>query len=65
MDLDRASDAAYFRNRAEMERAMAGQAPTLAIGRIHLQLAERYATLANEIDERSSSAGSSPVQAIG
>jgi hypothetical protein len=39
---------------------MAGQAPTQAIGKIHLQLAERYEALADEFDERSNSAGSSP-----
>jgi hypothetical protein len=42
---------------------MAGQAPTQAIGKIHLQLAERYEALADEFDERSNSAGSGPVQA--
>lgn len=62
MDLDRDSNAAYYRNRAEMERVMAAQAPTEAIRKIHLQLAERYAELADEFDERSDFDGSSPAQ---
>jgi hypothetical protein len=65
MDLDRASNAAYYRNRAEMERVIASQAPNQAIGKIHLQLAERYEALADDFDEGSNSAGSSRVQAIG
>jgi hypothetical protein len=65
MDLDRDSNAAYYRNRAETERVMAGQAPTEAIRRIHLQLAERYAELADEFDGRSNFSGSSSAQAIG
>lgn len=64
MDLDRDSNAAYYWKRAEMERVTAGQAPTEAIRRIHLQLAERYAELANEFDEkRSNFAGSNSTQA--
>jgi hypothetical protein len=62
MDLDRENDAAYYRNRAEMQRVMADQAPTDAIRTIHSQLAERYAALADAIDG-SSFAGSSSAQA--
>lgn len=44
------SNAAYYRSREEAERASAEQAPTDDIRRIHLQLAKRYAELADESD---------------
>lgn len=44
------SNAAYYRSREEAERASAQQAPTEDIRRIHLQLAKRYAELADEFD---------------
>jgi hypothetical protein len=65
MDVDSDSNATYYSNRAEMERVMADQAPTEAIREIHLQLAERYAKLANEFDERSNLPGSNSTQPIG
>jgi len=49
---DALSNAAYFRSREQAERALAKQAPTVDVGRIHLQLAERYAGLAEEIEGR-------------
>ena len=62
MDLDRDSNAAYFRNRAEQELAMAGEAPTQEIRQIHAQLADRYVELANEFNERSDFVRSSAAQ---
>jgi hypothetical protein len=50
MDDDVMSNAAYYRSREEVERALAGQAPVDDIGKIHLQLAERYAMLADEFE---------------
>ena len=47
------SNAAYYRSREETERALADQAPVDDIGRIHLELAERYAQLAKEFEARS------------
>jgi hypothetical protein len=44
------SNAAYYRSREEAERALANQAPADDIGRIHLQLAERYAELADQLE---------------
>lgn len=39
------SNAVYYRNREQAERALARQAPTKAIRQIHLQLADQYAEL--------------------
>jgi len=50
MDDDVMSNAAYYRSREEAERASAHQSPTNDIREIHLQLAERYAQLADEIE---------------
>jgi hypothetical protein len=44
------SNAAYYRSREESERALARQAPLDDIGKIHLQLAERYAELADALE---------------
>ena len=52
MDDDVMSNAVYYRSREVAERALADQAPVDDIGRIHLQLAERYAQLADEIEAR-------------
>ncbi len=53
MDENVMSNAAYYRSREETERALAHQAPVDDIGRIHLELAERYAQLAEEFEARS------------
>jgi hypothetical protein len=50
MDDDVMSNVAYYRSREQAERALANQAPAADIGKIHLQLAERYAALAAEIE---------------
>ena len=47
------SNAAYYRSREEAERTLANQAPASDIGKIHLQLAERYAQLAADLEARS------------
>ena len=52
MDVDVHSNAAYYRNRADVERALAKKAPSEDIGKIHLQLAERYSGLAEEFESR-------------
>ena len=52
MDVDIESNAAYYRNRADVERNLAEQAPAEDIRQIHLQLAERYAELAAEFEQR-------------
>ena len=52
MDDDVMSNAAYYRSREENERALANQAPADDIGKIHLELAERYARLANEFEAK-------------
>ena len=46
------SNAAYYRSREEAELALAQQAPVDDIRRIHLQLAERYAQLAEEFETK-------------
>ena len=50
MNDDVLSNAAYYRSREEAERALADRAPVDDIGKIHLQLAERYAQLADEFE---------------
>ncbi|HTK59091.1 MAG TPA: hypothetical protein VL336_08930 [Sphingomicrobium sp.] len=50
MDDDIVSNAAYYRSREEVERKSAHQAPTDEIRKIHFQLAERYARLAEEFE---------------
>jgi len=50
MDDNVISNAAYYRSREETERALADQAPVDDIGRIHLELARRYAQLAAELE---------------
>ena len=50
MDDNVISNAAYYRSREETERALADQAPLDDIGRIHLELARRYAQLAAELE---------------
>ncbi|HVJ70622.1 MAG TPA: hypothetical protein VM531_03780 [Sphingomicrobium sp.] len=52
MDADVHSNAAYYRNRADVERALAEKAPNDDIGKIHLQLAERYSDLAEEFESQ-------------
>ena len=49
-DDDVMSNAAYYRSREEAERALAHQAPTDEIRKIHFQLAERYAQLVEEFE---------------
>ena len=53
MDDNVISNAAYYRSREETERALADQAPVDDIGRIHLELARRYAQLAEEFEAQS------------
>lgn len=50
MDDDVMSNAAYYRSREEAERESAHQAPSDEIRKIHFQLAERYAALAEEFE---------------
>lgn len=50
MDDDVMSNAAYYRSREEAERDSAHQAPTDEIRKIHFQLAQRYAQLAEEFE---------------
>jgi hypothetical protein len=50
MNDDVGSNAAYYRAREQTERALADQAPADDIGKIHLQLAERYAELADQFE---------------
>ena len=50
MNDDVSSNAAYYRSREVSERALASQSPVDDIGKIHLQLAERYAQLADEFE---------------
>jgi hypothetical protein len=52
MDDDGLSNAAYYRNREVAERTLAQDAPAKDIQRIHLQLARRYAELAEEFEAR-------------
>lgn len=40
--------ALYYRRREEQERALAGNAPDTLVRKIHLELAEGYATKAQE-----------------
>jgi hypothetical protein len=44
------SNAAYYRSREEDERPLANQASIEDIGKIHLELAERYAKLAEQLE---------------
>lgn len=50
MNDDVRGNAAYYRSREEAERDLAHQAPVEDIRKIHLQLAERYAELAEEFE---------------
>jgi hypothetical protein len=52
MGNDGETNAVYYRNREETERTLAHQAPTDAIREIHMQLAKRYAELADEFEVR-------------
>lgn len=52
MNDDVVSNAAYYRSREEAERDLAHQAPVEDIRKIHLQLAERYAELAEEFETK-------------
>ena len=47
---DEIGNAAYYRNREAAERDLAESAPTGDIRKIHLQLAKRYAELADGFD---------------
>jgi hypothetical protein len=46
------TNAEYYRSREEAERDLARQAPADDIRQIHLQLAERYAELADEFETK-------------
>ena len=52
MDDDGMSNAAYYRSKEKAERASAQQASSDDVREIHLQLAERYARLANEFETK-------------
>ena len=56
MDEDVMRNAAYYRSREQTERALADRAPVDDIGKIHLQLAERYAELADQFESLSARA---------
>ena len=42
--------AIYYRGRERAERVLADQAASIAIRQIHLELADRYRKLANEVE---------------
>ena len=50
MDDNALGNAAYYRQREEAERDLAERAPAEDIRMIHLQLARRYAQLADEFE---------------
>lgn len=64
MNCDLDSNAAYYRTRAQVERAMAAQAPTPDIRKIHLELAECYSELATDFDEQGHPSRPSGTQAL-